>query len=56
MKKEMDFRESRQCLWRSRVQPQPGQKEPGVREGQGLPKVSVKVDQEGRSWLCCVYC
>lgn len=36
MKKEVNFSESRQSLWRSQVQPQPGQKEPGIREGSGV--------------------
>lgn len=37
MMKEMGSRESRQCLWRSQVQPRPGQGEPGARDRQGCP-------------------
>lgn len=36
MKKEMDFSESSQCLWRSQFEPQPGQMDPGAREGWGV--------------------
>ena len=54
--KEMTFSESRQDLWRSQVQSQPGQKEPGTREGHGVSKVNVGLGQEGRSQLCHVHC
>lgn len=38
MKKEMDSRESRRCLWRSQAPPQRGQKEHGARGGRGCPR------------------
>lgn len=56
MKKEMGLSESRQCLWRSQVQPQSGQKEPGAREGQGVSMVRGGTNQIGKSWLLGVHC